>query len=329
MWVGDGLEFRLVNQRGDVEALGVAHVNCNARDTSGNGVISNSYFPLEPGNTWIYRYDTRVSTAGYLTWKVSGLQIRGTKTYSEITSTVQGISAVTMLLREETDGTLWRFTGTPSDPKEEIYLNPGATQHAPFKSSLGEFPDSLQQLIQVPLSRDTRVFVRGVGLVRNRADLLTGSSGGFVSGMELVEFHLASGPRVELTTPKIALSVESIFLNVTDRMVTNCVIPCYYPACGFGSPVDPVGTYRPCVRTRIEAAAEGQDLQLELTLRTAAGIEILRRESTLSGEAVRYIQLPLYSEPSEPFATGSYTLTTKLKSSRGDMGTASLMLEIR
>src|SRR3954465_10676695 len=31
-WVGDGLEFRLVNQEGEVEALTTAHVECNAQN---------------------------------------------------------------------------------------------------------------------------------------------------------------------------------------------------------------------------------------------------------------------------------------------------------
>ena len=36
-WVGDGLEFRLVNQKGEVEALTTAHVDCDAH-VNANGL---------------------------------------------------------------------------------------------------------------------------------------------------------------------------------------------------------------------------------------------------------------------------------------------------
>src|SRR4051812_15368757 len=53
-WVGDGLEFRLVNQKGEVEALTTAHVECGAQNVPANGLVSSSFFPLQPGNTWTF-----------------------------------------------------------------------------------------------------------------------------------------------------------------------------------------------------------------------------------------------------------------------------------
>jgi hypothetical protein len=73
-WVGDGLEFRLVNQQGVIEALAVAKVLCGATNDPGNRIVSSSYVPLEVGNTWTYRIDTRMVTSSYITWKVTDLK---------------------------------------------------------------------------------------------------------------------------------------------------------------------------------------------------------------------------------------------------------------
>jgi hypothetical protein len=328
-WVGDGLEFQLVNPQGAVEALAVARVQCNAAQSPANGIVSESFFPLEPGNQWIYRSDSRLGTANYVTWTVTGHQQIAGRRYSEITVTIGDASSLGMFLREEA-GQIYRMTGTTAEPREELYLNPAAASHAPFGNALGSYSDAASRTIQTTLSRETQVFIRGVGLARSRTDLLTGSSGGFVSDLELVDFRLASGPRVELSfTPKIALSIEKTFLDVTGKQLTNCAIPCYYAACGLGSPVDPPNTYKPCARTRIEAAAEG-DFQVELTLHNLQGTEVYRSNPLqASGETIRYVQMPLYSVPNTPFSAGNYVLTARMKRGFGDIGVASMPIELR
>jgi hypothetical protein len=254
-WVGDGLQFELVNRRGVVEASAMARVACDARNIPGNGLVGDNFFPLETGNTWTYRVDSRTGTSEYVRWMVTAVRRIGGRDYSEITSTTGNISTIVGLFREEA-GRIHRFMGTLAAPREELYFNSDAAQRRPFRNELGSYPDAAFQVSQQSLIREEQVFVRGVGLARTNAQLLTGSSGGFASSMELVEFHLATGPRVEgPITPRISISVESLFLDVTGRQLTNCAIPCYFVACGLGSPVDPPGTYKPCVRTRVEAAA--------------------------------------------------------------------------
>lgn len=327
-WVGDGLEFRLVNARGAVEAIAVAHVACSRGPTAANGMVTDSYFPLETGNTWVYKTDSRFATSDYTIWTVTGLQAAGGRVYSQITATVGTNSSVALALREEA-GMIYRFTGTEAQPREDVYLNPAAGQPTPFRNALGSYPLSVSQTLQPGLTREAQTFVRGVGLVRSRSDLLTGSSGGFSSSMELVDFHLATGPRVDAPViPRISLSVEGLLLDVSGRLLTNCAIPCYFAACGLGSPVDPVGTYKPCARTRLEAAAEG-DFQLDLSL-TGSGGEVYRAPSlTGSGEAVRYVQLPLYGEGNKLFPSGKYILTARMRNSKLELGQAQVAVEIR
>ena len=79
-WVADGTAFVLVDADGMELARIVARVRCNAVvDPPGNA----SYWPLTPGNRWVYRYDSRIITAGYEHWRVvenvfqNGKLIRG------------------------------------------------------------------------------------------------------------------------------------------------------------------------------------------------------------------------------------------------------------
>ncbi|MEO8100006.1 MAG: hypothetical protein ABI811_20065 [Acidobacteriota bacterium] len=330
-WVSDGLEFRLLNASGGVEALAVAKVRCNAGDLPANGIVSNSFFPLEVGNTWIYKTDSRAFTSDYWSWKVTNQVQLGGRTYSEIsviaaTFTTPGY----LFLREDSDGVIWRCTGTAGDPKETIYLNPKTERHAAFSNSLGNFPDAIFQTVQVPLQRDELVFVRGVGLATQRGTMLTGSSGGFTSSLELVEVRLATGPHIAVSSPRIGVVAESARLDVTNHLVTNCAIPCYFAACGLGSPVDPPNTYKPCTRTRIEANA-AVDFFAELTLLNSAGQAVYRTPAIAAspGELIRYVQVPLYSEPNKPLPAGQYKLVGRVSVGTTETATSSMTIEIQ
>jgi hypothetical protein len=124
------------------------------------------------------------------------------------------------------------------------------------------------------------------------------------------------------------LSIENAVLEMTAKQLTNCAIPCYYAACGIGSPVDPPDAYKPCVRTRIEAAATG-DFQLELTLQGANGEVYKTTGIPASGEIVRYIQVPLFDNASKLIPTGKYVLVARIKNSKADLGLAQMPVEIR
>ena len=71
-WVHQGLTFYLVDQSGAIEASATASEQCaNTPPMIDQGLASGSYFPLNIGNTWIYKYNDRVVTASYLTRTIS------------------------------------------------------------------------------------------------------------------------------------------------------------------------------------------------------------------------------------------------------------------
>ncbi|MEP6961724.1 MAG: hypothetical protein ABI995_06590 [Acidobacteriota bacterium] len=329
-WVSDGLEFRLLNASGAVEALAVAKVRCTGADVPANGLIGRSYFPLEVGNTWVYRSDSRFVTSDYVTWKVTNLVRRGGLTYSEISAISPGFTIVALTLREDSSGTIWRFTGTPENPKEEVYLNPQAERHAPFSNSLGSYPDAVSQTTSSLFDRNEQVFIRGIGLANARSSISTGSNGGFSGGLELVEVRLATGPRIAVSSPRVAVVAENVRLDVTNRLVTNCAIPCYYAACGIGSPVDPPNTWKPCTRTRLEANASA-DFSAELSLVNSAGQTLYKTSpiAASAGELVRYVQVPLYSEANKPYPAGAYKLMSRVLVGGAETATSSMIVEIQ
>lgn len=327
LWVSDGLEFRLLSTSGAVEALAIAKVQCNAGNAAANGIVGTSFFPLEVGNTWVYKTDSRFATSSYVIWKVTGLREQSSHVYAEISAVRSTGSNAILLLREDPDGTLWQLAGTPEKPVEQVYLKPSDARHAAFTSAVGSFPDAATQNLDTVLSREEKVFVRGVGLTRDRLTLGGGSNGGFGESLDLIEYHLASGPRVQVQSPRVSVTAESAVLDVTGKLVTNCAIPCYYAACGIGSPVDPPNTYKPCTRTRIEASAEA-GFWGEVALLNAGGQTVFSSGQMASppGELLQYVQVPLYSAPNKPLPAGTYRLVGHV--GQGDVETATSLITI-
>jgi hypothetical protein len=157
--------------------------------------------------------------------------------------------------------------------------------------------------------------------------MLSGSSGGFLSGLELVEARQEGGIRLALPARRFSLSIENTTLDVTAKKVTNCAVPSYCVACGLIG-ADPPGTYKPCVQARLEAGA-ASPYTLELELADTAGEVIFRApEFAAGGDSLRYVQLPLYSMPNRPFSAGWYIVTGRARSGGEVIGTASLLLRI-
>jgi hypothetical protein len=180
------------------------------------------------------------------------------------------------------------------------------------------------------LLRDEQVFIRGVGLARSRATVIAGSSGGFSSSLELVEFQLATGPKVLTSMPRISVSAEATRLDVTGRKVTDCFVPCYFAACGLTPGSDPPGTYKPCARTRIEASASG-NFWADLALFNGSGQVVFQapRATLPAGEAVRYVQVPLYSEPNKPLPAGTYRLVGRMGAGETEAASSAITIEIQ
>ncbi len=316
--------FFVVNQAGTVEASVTARVRCGGT-TSGKDltVQAGSFFPLQVGNTWIYRMNSRNVTSAYVTRSITGTEELGGQTYYVLTSD----GAVIMHLRGDPDGRIWRFTGTNAAPKEDLLLDPSVVAHAPFNSPLGAFPDAALQTLGDPLGREDQIYVRGLGLAQTESRLLSGSSGGFSSGLYLAEARL-DGIRVAIPTPKLSLSLENSELDVTGKKVTNCAVPYYCAACGFGG-ADGPGVYKPCAQVRLEGNASSA-YTLELELLNEAGEVVFRAPEASGGPGdwLRYVQVQLYSQPNRPIPLGAYSVVTRLKNNGVTLATSTRALQI-
>ncbi len=256
-----------------------------------------SYFPLQVGNQWVYRLDSRTVTADYVTRTITGTEQVGGLTYYAVSDQA---GQVAMRLRSDADGRILRLSGNA----EAILVDPKTASADSVTGPLGVFADALRVVTTMGgLIREETVYVRGIGLAKSSATMLSGSSGGFTSGLELVEARLDGGIRLVLPAAQVSLSIEKTVLDVTGRKVANCAVPSYCVACGLIG-ADPPGTYKPCVQARVEGRP-GADLELH----NAAGTTVFRA-AALTG-SLRYVQVPLYSRPNEPLAPGLYTLVVK------------------
>ncbi len=341
-WVSNGLVFVLVNDAGSELARVSAKVSCDARpDPLEAALAAGAWFPLQIGNQWVYRYDSRVVTSDYVTWTITGLEQRGDRTYY-VLSTRPGSD---MLLRNDSDGRVYRIRDAATQT-EELWLDPTANpdpaalltirqRNFTYTSALGTFSGGIiYETNQFSLIRETGTFVRGLGLVQRSSMLLTGSSGGFTDGLQLVSVRIGKGIRLATDAVGFRIGVENTRLDVTNKKVTNCAIPCYFPACGIGGG-DPVNTYKPCFQARlgIQHPLDGSVFSLEVELRDATDRQVFQAAIPLTGSDVladftAFQQVPLYAKPNEPFAAGNYRLNGRLKRNGEDAGSATVPIRI-
>jgi hypothetical protein len=294
-WVTDGMKFFLVNQAGIVEAIAVAHVSCGATvRTIDTGLAGGSYFPLQVGNTWIYRINSRIGTGYYLTRSITGTEVIGGKTYFVLAETYPELNAPTVIakLRGDNSGVLWVAT----TGGEQAYIpNP---QKISYSGPLGNFSDAVStNALTGGLVNSTTTFVRGIGMAHLASFIMAGSSGGFDESLDLVEVRMP-GVQLAVPGPKISISVESTDLDASEQLVPNCALPCYFVACGLGgvSP-DPPGTYRPCTQAGIDSTADpGAEVRLELVDANGAVLFVDSRPADANGHSFRYVRLPVYTQ---------------------------------
>jgi hypothetical protein len=293
-WVSEGMTFFLVNELGEVEAQATAHVRCGGAPPAREG----SYYPLQVGNQWVYRVNSRMVTSDYVRYSVTGTEQLAGVTYARITSDT---GTVISRLRSDSEGRIFQWSGNA----ETILMDPALAPRETLAGPLGPFAEVAHVTNRSALGRDERYYARGVGLVKSDSTMLTGSSGGFVFGLELVEARLDGGSRLALPASQLSLSIENTVLDVTGRKVTNCAVPSYCAACGLIG-ADPPGTFKPCVQARVEGRPG-----VELELQNAAGQTVFRLAPTQS--PLRYVQVPLYSRPNEPLPPGVYTLLARIR----------------
>jgi hypothetical protein len=331
-WVTNGLTFYLVNQAGGVEASAVAQVNCGGTpQTINQGLAGGSYFPLAVGNTWVYKYNDRTVTASYIVTTITGTQMIGSQTYYVLTQTAPGPTATLMLLRGDNNGVIYQYASTG----DQVYLDPNATgvQQPGYSGPLGTFSDAIRPPAQVVggLIQTSSIFVRGIGLANSQSTMLTGSSGGFTSGFDLVDVRV-DGIHLSVPAPKIGLSIETTTLDLTDKIAPNCAVPCYFAACGLVPGADPPGTYRPCAQSRIDtSAAAGYAVLLQLL--DPGGSAVFQNSTQVdSTTSLDYVRLPLYTSAQSGFTLlppGDYKLVGSISSGGTEVASSSITVHIQ
>jgi len=282
-----------------------------------------SWLPLETGNQWTYRVDSRTASNQYVTVKVTG-----ERDVAGVLYFVLAEGAAERLLREDDRGRIWEHT----ESGERLWLDP-----SPYSSSsaaivietrglkdtvpAGTFDGVAEARIQQStMLRRTLRFAPGVGILRDSTTLIAGSSGGFLESRTLV--YARTGRRA-YTAPEftISLGVEHTAVRLEPGAVTNCAVPCYFVACGLVPGADPPGTFKPCMRVRLSLHNSGPLIPsagVEWTLRDhAGGIAHQSRQSLDaidSGETTIARPLPLYT--SMPLAAGDYVLTVTVEPGR-------------
>lgn len=303
-------------------------------------LAAGTYFPLDVGDRWVFRIDTRSVTASYQTWRVDRTEQRGGETYSVIAiEDGAGALLAESFFRADAQGRIYYLAGTG----EQLFLDPTSVpgpnpvlqvtgRLASFSTAFGTFPDALSYRNPLnDLLMETGTLVRGIGVAASRQDVLAGSSGGFSLGRTLVEASLAGGLQFSLAAPSLQLGIENLTLDVTGMHVTNCAVPCYFVACALVPGADPPNTYKPCARARVQLGnwSAGASRSVRLQLIAPDGTTALDQTIQLDAApdaSVGFVQVPLYSAPNQPLPVGAYQL---LAATVSGVAQSSLTLQIQ
>jgi hypothetical protein len=224
-----------------------------------------------------------------------------------------------MLMREDPNGAIYIYqNGAASlwlDPNQATGATPqlAITGRGPFQNSLGAFAEAANYTRQQGFILEHGILVKGIGLISNSSTMLTGSSGGFVESYDLVEAridgHIVFGP----SASSIEVTSEAAVFDVTHGLVTNCILPCYFAACGLVAPQpDPSGTYKPCFRAGAKLSSLAGPTPVVLAILDGAGNVLTQSTMSLlpddGGRSEGFHEMPLYSAPNQPFAPGTYQL---------------------
>jgi hypothetical protein len=285
-------------------------------------LATGTYFPLDVGDRWVYREDTRLGTATYQTWRVDRTETVNGNTYSVIA--IEGPSEFywESWFRADSSGRVYLLTGNGDvlfmDPALKA-PNSGEVQltgtGAPAVTAWGTIPDTASYLNHLDgLEIENGVLARGIGLLTSTTILDTGSSGGDTLIRTLVAAEVAGGVHFPALQSTMELSLESLNLDVGGMKVTNCAVPCYFVACYLAPGADPAGTYKPCAQARVALKnwPAGQSRTVTLQLLAPGGAAAFNSTLTMDSsptDSVTFLQVPLYSAPNQPLTPGTYRLS--------------------
>ena len=297
-------------------------------------LAAGTYFPLEIGNRWVYRVDSRAGTASYETWRIDRTQTIGDNLYFVVAIVSDNGLLGESRFRVDAQGRVFLRTGDAdqlfldSRPSGEAGVLKVEGPAGTVTSAAGTFSDTLKYSNRLnSLQVETGVLGRGVGLLSSTTVLQTGSSGGFTTGRTLVEATVGgSAIRFRGGFASLKVGMESLSLDVSGKQVTNCILPCYFAACGFAGPVpDPPGTYKPCARASVsvEGWSPGPARPVRLRLTSPDGTVLYDRVLSLvapEGSGIVTTQIPLFSAPNLPYPPGSYRLSAATDDGAAESG---------
>lgn len=139
-------------------------------------------------------------------------------------------------------------------------------------------------------------------------------------------------PHLSVPQPKIALSIDNPFPDLTNQKASNCALPCYFVACGLGSPVDPPGTYRPCGQIRVDASAEAPLYTVLVELLDSTGHPVFQNTTqSPTTSTLNYVRLPLYTgqTPFTLLPPGNYTLVGTVTLGTTTLATSTIPVQIQ
>jgi hypothetical protein len=282
-WVSDGMEFRLLAPNGATLAQARAAVRCGAQLRA----PGPSWWPLAVGNEWRFRFNSRQTTGEHGLWRVARAEeIAGRRWF-----VLEPGPEAYRRLREDADGRVFRLD---SQSREQLVFDPtqanaglwSATSREIADTPLGLFAESAPwRAAPAGLGQESGQLLRGVGPLRYAVNIVAGSSGGFSTGLELIEARIGNS-RFSPNYPSLELQLESQLADVTARKARNCAVPCYFTACGLVPGADPPGTYKPCLEASLSRPGE-------LRLVDASGQ--IRHRATLDDAG--FVRIPLWNLP--------------------------------
>jgi hypothetical protein len=327
-WVADGMVFVLVDGALQELARTTARVKCNAAtEALPSALASGSYFPLQVGNEWIYGFNTRGSTYSYVTRRISRAELTGDTVWFVLEESLSGSAQIAeSRFRSGDAGRIYQLTAqgdrlwldpSPNPDPSALLTNTG--RDFTSQTPAGVFRNGFSyRVINGGLDLETGTFARGIGLVMNSHDMLSGSSGGFTSGLTLlyakIDGHIVFTP----ASNSLELAAEANTFDVSNQATPNCAIPCYFTACGIAG-ADPAGTYKPCFRATVRMGQPGPDAQsVDLDLLDGSNNSLFHATlvGTAEPESIVAKQVLLYSKPNQPFPAGSYRLRAQTPDGR-------------
>ena len=341
-WVADGTVFVLIEAGTTRELARVtAQLSCAPFSRQVPAALAaGSYLPLQVGNQWLYRVNDRLTTSHYLEWRILRAELINGKGwfvlsggYTEFadrseTRVRNDEQGRVLALNPQGQETVWLDPTTP-DPSALYQIE----TRGPYQGPLGSFDDALNYSSRTSLSLERGAFIRGIGRATYSRTMLTGSSGGFTDGGDLVYARIAGKLIFATSAVSLELAAEKNVLPVSTGGVSNCALPCYFPACGLGSPVDPPGTYKPCFQARVRLQMP-TSATINLELVNAADQAVFQTSLPVIlnaevPEAAVFRQIPLYSAPNQPFPPGVYRLRAFVRDDAGEVASGVVTVKIQ